>query len=213
MEPIFRNQIQMISIQEVIPYEQNAKIHSEEQIEEIASLIAKTGWDQPIVVEPDMTIIKGHGRLLAARKLGLSQVPVIVTDLSKEKARAIRLADNKVAEAPWDEELLKLEMAELSSLDDFDTSLTGFDDDEIESILAPTAEELDYSALEGESIQGTVEKMAKSVRKAIQIDFDVNDYEEAVKLAKRLRDGNVYLGGLFLAAMRSHEVALLNQQQ
>ena len=165
MTAVFRNDVKMIQIGSLRPYEANAKIHSAEQVEKIAAQISAAGWDQPIVVEPDMTIIKGHGRFMAAQKLGLTEVPVIVTDLSKEKAKAIRIADNKVAEAPWDLELLRSELHEIQGIEDLDVGLTGFDLTEVESYLkgfdSPKKEESGSKEVSESEVKNTKFKCPK----------------------------------------------------
>jgi DNA modification methylase len=118
------------------PYSNNAKTHPAEQVDKIAASIASFGFDQPIVVDGDGVIIKGHGRREASLRLGLDQVPVLVrTDLSVAEIKAARLADNRTAQSPWDEELLRVELEALLE-EDFDLGLTGFDLAEIDELLA-----------------------------------------------------------------------------
>jgi len=118
----------------IVPYGENPKEHPQEQVDKIASSIQRFGWDQPIVVDGDGTIIKGHGRYQAAQKLGLDEVPVIEQpDLSDAEARAARIADNRVAESEWDDDLLAVEL-ELVEESPIDAELTGFDGDEPTSI-------------------------------------------------------------------------------
>ncbi len=131
----FKPQIQMMQIDLVKPYDRNSKIHSREQVLEIASQIANAGFDQPIVIDKAGVIIKGHGRLLASKYLNLTEGPVIVQDLSPDQAKAIRIADNKVAEAPWDEAMLKVELESLKAIEGFDLGSTAFSDDEIAKML------------------------------------------------------------------------------
>jgi len=117
-------------------YERNARTHSDEQVAKIARSIERFGFTSPILAGEDGTIIAGHGRLMAAKLLGIGVVPVIVASgWSDEERRAYVLADNQLAlEAGWDEELLRLELGDLRSAD-FDLSLTGFDADAIAGIL------------------------------------------------------------------------------
>ncbi len=123
------------------PYSNNAKTHPREQIDKIAASIAGFGFDQPIVIDADGVIIKGHGRREASLRLGIDRVPVLVrSDLSVAEIKAARIADNKTAESPWDEELLRLELETLVG-DDFDVSLTGFDLDEIDRLLQEPEED------------------------------------------------------------------------
>jgi ParB-like chromosome segregation protein Spo0J len=108
------------------PYDKNPRKHPEEQIVALAAAIKEFGFDQPIVVGPDYVIIKGHGRLLAAQRLGLEKVPVVVRAISENDAKFLRAADNEVVSGDWDYHALKLEMADLT-LEGFDLSTTGFD--------------------------------------------------------------------------------------
>lgn len=102
-------------IDDIKPYELNAKNHDDKQVEKIAKSITEFGWDQPIVVDKSGVIIKGHGRRLAAIKLGLKNVPVLVRDdLTDEQVRAARLADNRVAISDIDTDILQKELASLS---------------------------------------------------------------------------------------------------
>ena len=118
------------------PYARNPKTHPDDQIAKIAASIASFGFDQPIVIDAEGVIIKGHGRREASLLLGLTRVPVVVrNDLSVAQIRAARLADNKTAESPWDEELLRLEIEALLG-EDFDLTLTGFEPGEIDQLMA-----------------------------------------------------------------------------
>lgn len=114
---------------ELIPYENNTKIHPPEQVEHIANSIKRFGWQQPIVIDKNKVVIIGHGRLLAAKQMGLQEVPVVYADdLSEEDAQALRLADNKLNESPWDFTKLEEELAQLA-IDGIDMSQFGFEDD------------------------------------------------------------------------------------
>lgn len=119
----------------LIPYARNARTHSEAQVAEIAASIREFGWTNPILVDGDNGVIAGHGRLLAARKLGLDTVPVIeLAGLTEAQKRAYVIADNKLAlNAGWDMELLGIELGELEALG-FDLSLTGFGEEEIDCV-------------------------------------------------------------------------------
>ena len=98
-------------VDRLIPYARNARTHSEEQVAQVAASIAEFGWTNPILAGADGIIIAGHARLLAARKLGMTEVPVIVLDhLTESQRRALVLADNRLAlNAGWDEEMLRVE--------------------------------------------------------------------------------------------------------
>ena len=116
---VIKPRIELWSIHGVIPYDLNVKQHDASQVAKIAKSIQEFGWDQPIVVDQNGVIIKGHGRRLAALQLGMAQVPVWVRDdLSPEQVRAARLADNRVAISNIDTDLLQQELASL----DFDLS-------------------------------------------------------------------------------------------
>ena len=130
--------IEQRKVESLIPYVNNSRKHSDEQVAQIAASIKEFGWTNPILVDGDNGIIAGHGRLMAARKLDMDKVPVIeLAHLSDNQRRALIIADNKLAlNAEWDNELLALEMSELKSLD-FDENLTGFTADEILSLNAP----------------------------------------------------------------------------
>ena len=119
-------------------YARNPRTHSDEQVAQIAASIVEFGWTNPILVSGDGEVIAGHGRLEAARKLGLASVPVLVLDhLSDAQRRAYVIADNKLAlNAGWDEELLAAELHALNG-DGFDLALTGFDEAELDALMAP----------------------------------------------------------------------------
>jgi len=129
--------IEIWPIDKLIPYLKNPRVHSDAQVAGIAESMIAFGFTVPILVDSSAGILAGHGRLLAAQKLQLEEVPVIVLDhLSEQQRRAYILADNRLAEgADWDEELLKIELAALQE-DDFDLNLLGFEDEELARLLA-----------------------------------------------------------------------------
>ena len=122
----------------LIPYARNSRTHSDDQVAQIAASIKEFGWTNPILVDGDNGIIAGHGRIYAARKLGHTQVPVIeLTGLTDAQKKAYVIADNKLAlNAGWDNEMLALEIQELTD-EGFDTSLLGFNPDELNALLEP----------------------------------------------------------------------------
>ena len=126
----------MVAVDSLIPYARNARTHSEDQVAQIAASISEFGFTNPILTDGDKGVIAGHGRLAAARKLALTQVPVIeLGHLTAIQKKAYILADNRIAaNAGWDEELLKLEIAELDEAD-FNLDLMGFGDEELERLL------------------------------------------------------------------------------
>lgn len=128
--------IEYISTDELIPYINNSRTHSESQVKQIAASISEFGFTNPILIDEQNTVIAGHGRLLAADFLSLSKVPSIrLTGLTDEQRQAYVIADNKLAlNAAWDEEMLKQEIETLQMLD-FDLDLIGFSDSEITSLF------------------------------------------------------------------------------
>ena len=137
VSPVMANRIEQWPLDKLIPYVRNARTHSDAQVAQIAASIVEFGFTAPILVSDDGGILAGHGRLMAARKLALEAVPVVVLDhLTQTQRRAYILADNQLAlQAGWDEELLRLELQELEDFD-FDLSLIGFDDDELADLFA-----------------------------------------------------------------------------
>src|SRR5574344_412653 len=120
----------------LLPYAANARTHDDAQIAQIAASIAEFGFNAPCLVDDRGVLIAGHGRLLGARKLGLTEVPVIcLGHLSEAQARAYRIADNRIAEnSKWDEAMLAAEVARLQE-ENVDLSLLGFGEDEIDDLL------------------------------------------------------------------------------
>ena len=128
--------IEKISIDKLIPYANNARTHSDEQVAQIAASIREFGFNNPVLIAEDDTIIAGHGRVMAARKLNLSEVPCLrLSHLTETQRKAYILADNKLAlNAAWDVDLLKLEIQDLMT-EKFAVELTGFDLQELAKIL------------------------------------------------------------------------------
>ena len=124
------------ALDKLLPYACNARTHTAEQIAQVAASIVEFGWTNPILVGADGIIIAGHARLLAARKLGMTEVPVIVLDhLTPAQRRALVIADNRLAlSAGWDEEMLRVELQSLEE-EGFDLDLVGFTDEELEELL------------------------------------------------------------------------------
>ena len=134
--------IEQIDIDALIPYARNSRTHSETQVAQVAASIREFGFTNPVLIDADGGIIAGHGRVLAARKLGLETVPAILIDyMTDAQKRAYVIADNKLAlNAGWDDELLALELGDLQA-EGFDLALTGFDDDELAALLLGEDEE------------------------------------------------------------------------
>ncbi|WP_412057316.1 site-specific DNA-methyltransferase [Bartonella sp. DGB2] len=129
--------VQQIALEQLIPYARNARTHSDAQVAQIAGSIAEFGFVNPVLVGGDHVIIAGHGRVMAAQKLGLTTVPAIMLKhLTDNQRRALVIADNKIAEnAGWDEDLLRLELQSLVD-EDFNLDLLGFNDVELDDLLS-----------------------------------------------------------------------------
>lgn len=130
--------IESLPLDRLIPYARNSRTHSDAQVAQVAASIREFGFTNPVLIDAEDGIIAGHGRVMAARKLGLAEVPCIrLAHLSETQKRAYIIADNKLAlNSGWDEEMLALELAELREVD-FDLDVAGFDADAIEAFLNP----------------------------------------------------------------------------
>ena len=137
------DKIERRSVDALIPYARNARTHSDEQVAQIAASIKEWGWTTPVLIDEDGEIIAGHGRVMAARKLGIEEVPTMTaTGWSKAQKQAYVLADNQLPQnAGWDMDLLKVEMQDLSG-EGFDLSLIGFGDDMLANMLVDETEGL-----------------------------------------------------------------------
>src|SRR5450756_686125 len=138
------NQLTVIyqEIQNLVPYARNARTHSKEQIRQIAESIRTFGFTNPVLVNRSRMIIAGHGRIAAAKLLGMGRVPTIcLENLTEDQIRAYILSDNRLAEkAGWDNSILAIELQHLTSVDlGFDVSITGFEVGEIDLILQEAA--------------------------------------------------------------------------
>lgn len=125
-------------IDSLIPYAKNARVHDEAQIAQIAGSIKEFGFNNPVLIDKDNGIIAGHGRVMAARKLGLTEVPTILLDhLNETQRKAYILADNRIAiNSTWDNEMLSLELMDIK--DDVSLAMLGFSVDELDALLNPT---------------------------------------------------------------------------
>jgi ParB-like chromosome segregation protein Spo0J len=192
--------IEQKAIESLIPYINNSRKHSDEQVAQIAASIKEFGWTNPILVDGTNGLIAGHGRLLAARKLGMAKVPVIeLAYLSENQKKALIIADNKLAlNSDWDTELLKLEIDFLQDKE-FDISLLGFDISELNFA------EVDYSILDNDDVDQQLSDMAGGVRKAIQIEFEPEHYDEAFELVKFWREQKAYVGMMMLNHLKAEK--------
>lgn len=127
--------VEYLSPESLIPYEKNAKDHPPEQIKVLAASIEHFGFDQPIVVDQNKTIIKGHGRRLAAIELGMEKVPVVIRQIGENEAKYLRVSDNEVSKSRWDTAALKVELKYLD-IGTMNLDITGFTLDERITLLA-----------------------------------------------------------------------------
>ena len=188
---------------ELIPYINNSRTHSEQQVQQVAASIKEFGFTNPILIDEGSGIIAGHGRLQAAQMMGMDEVPTITLEgLTEAQTKAYVIADNQLAlNASWDLDILNIEMESLLEFD-FDFKITGFDSiPEIEA-------NIDYSIL-GED-DSELDAMAKGVRKAIQIEFEPDHYEEASELVKFWRSQGAYVGYMLIQFLQK-EKAKLNE--
>lgn len=190
----------LVSTDSLIPYVNNARTHSQEQVDQVAASIREFGFTNPILVDEQSNVIAGHGRLQAAQKLGLAEIPaIVVTNLTEAKRKALIIADNKLAlNSGWDEQLLAIEIETLRELD-FDIDILGFDPSEL------NFDEIDYSVLDDAEIDAQLEEMEKGVRKAIQIEYETEHYDEAFELVKWWREQGAYVGYMILNFLRAEK--------
>lgn len=137
-----KRKLEYISLDDLHAYERNTRTHSEEQIEQLKKSITEFGFTNPILIDEDNVIIAGHGRSVAARELGMKEVPCLrLTGLSEVQRKALRIADNQLAlNAGWDEDLLRMELEDIR-LEDFNLDVIGFSLDEVERLLNEPEEE------------------------------------------------------------------------
>lgn len=154
--------IKRVKTIDLIPYANNSRIHDENQVNQIASSIKEFGFLNPIIIDGDNGIIAGHGRVMAATKLGIEDLPCVdASHLSEAQKKAYVIADNKIAlNSGWDVNLLKVEFEQLQEMD-FDISLTGFGDDELDAILNVELEPLYEEDADGEVIEPPAEPKTK----------------------------------------------------
>lgn len=166
--------VEVWPVSDLIPYSNNPKEHPDEQVQKIASSIKNYGWDQPIVVDGEGEIIKGHGRRQAAQVLGLDEVPVIVRDdLTDAEARAARIADNRTAESSWELDPLGAEIEQLAETPELDIDTLGFDDHELDMFLESNDEDMDLPDDDVEKTEKNDESNTSD--ESTSVTEDVND--------------------------------------
>ena len=195
------DKIKRRKVDALIPYARNARTHSDEQVAQLAASIKEWGWTTPVLVDEDGEIIAGHGRVMAARKLGIEEVPTMTaTGWTKAQKQAYVLADNQIPlNAKWDDNMLALELNDLEEMN-FDLSLLGWGEN-----LPEFAEMPDYSVLEDEEMSDQLDEMASGVKKAIQIEFEAEHYEDAQELVKFWRSQGAYIGMMLVEKLRSEK--------
>lgn len=129
-------EMKLVAVSKLIPYVNNARTHSPEQINKLRSSLREFGFINPVIIDRDFNVIAGHGRILAAKEEGITEVPCVFADhLTDAQKKAYIIADNRMAmDAGWDEELLRVEIEALQA-DDFDLALTGFDEKELSKLF------------------------------------------------------------------------------
>lgn len=169
------DKIKRRKVDDLIPYARNARTHSDEQVAQLAASIKEWGWTTPVLVDEDGEIIAGHGRVMAARKLGIEEVPTMTaTGWTKAQKQAYVLADNQLPQnAGWDIDLLKVEMQDLSG-EGFDLSLIGFDDGAIMNLALPVEEGQTNADEEWEGMPEFEQDDKTSFRHVI-VHFENND--------------------------------------
>ena len=164
------SEMQLVAVSKLIPYVNNARTHSAEQVMKLRSSLREFGFINPVIIDREYNVIAGHGRIMAAKEEGIKEVPCVFVDyLTEAQKKAYILADNRMAlDAGWDEELLRIEIESLEDMD-FDVGLTGFSEDEL-------------AELYGEDNQSEVE----------DDDYDLSDALEKAAFVKR---GDVWTVG------------------
>lgn len=198
-------EVAYIATTDVIPYVNNARSHSEQQVAQVAASIKEFGFNNPILIDEHNGVIAGHGRLAAAQKLGLELIPTItLAGLTDAQRKAYVIADNKLTEnSRWDFDLLSLEIEQLKDLD-FDVALLGFSEVELDGI---SSEEMDMSVLD-ELDDEEVEGFEGDVKRAIQIEFESEHYDEAQELIKFWRENEAYIGYMLIQHLRAEKQKL-----
>jgi ParB-like chromosome segregation protein Spo0J len=196
-------EIKQVNPNELIPYDKNSRVHSNYQINQIKKSIEHFGFVNPVLINGN-NIVAGHGRTRAAKELGLTEIPAIdVSNLSEEQIRAYVIADNKIAtNAEWDQEILRMELDALKELD-FDVSILGFDPSEVE------IKDIDYSVLDDEDdIDEKIDSLERETRRAIEVVFQEEHYQEAFELFKFWKQQDAYLGYMIMDFLRKEKEKL-----
>ena len=195
--PIFSPEdIKQSRIIDLTLYKNNPRVHSDVQIERLAISLQEFGFTNPVLIDDMGNVVCGHGRIAAAKKIGLETVPTItLSHLTPDQRKAYIIADNQLAlNSSWDDDLLKIELEKLTE-NGFDLSVLGWGDD------VPTfADEPDYGSLD--DFEDPNDNLANDVMKAIQIEFRPEDYEEAKEVVAEARKKGVYVGQELVKALK-----------
>ena len=189
--------IKQSRIIDLVLYKNNPRVHNETQIERLVNSLKEFGFTNPVLIDDLGNVIAGHGRISAAKKIGMESVPTItLSHLSEEQRKAYIIADNQLAlNSSWDDDLLKIELEKLSE-NGFDLSVLGWGDD------VPTfADEPDYGSLD--DFDDPTNELANDVFKAIQIEFRPEDYEEAKEVVAQARKKGIYVGQELVNALKA----------
>ncbi len=198
-------EVTYLATTDLIPYVNNARSHSDQQVAQVAASIKEFGFNNPILIDEHNGVIAGHGRLAAAQKLNMNTVPTILLEgLSEAQRKAYVIADNKLTEnSRWDFDLLSLEIEQLKDLD-FDVALLGFSEVELDGI---SGEEMDMSVLD-ELDDEEVDVFEGDVKRAIQIEFESEHYDQAQELIKFWRESEAYIGYMLIQHLRAEKQKL-----
>jgi hypothetical protein len=199
-------EIEHLEIDSLIPYARNSRTHSDAQVAQIAASIKEFGFTNPVLIDEDGGIIAGHGRVMAARKLKLAEVPCIrLSHLTDTQKRAYVIADNKLAlNAGWDNEMLQVEFADLKDLD-FDLSLTGFTSDEINELSTHDDEN---DLLDADKYTAKIEAPIYEIKGQLPKIEDLYSTEKTGSLTSKIHNTDMPddVRGFLMAAATRHTV-------
>jgi ParB-like chromosome segregation protein Spo0J len=198
-------EVKYLSINDLVPYANNPRTHTDNQVTQVASSIKEFGFNNPILIDEGKGVIAGHGRLAAAKKLGLETVPTItLTGLTEAQRKAYVIADNKLTEnSRWDYDLLSIEIERLKELD-FELSELGFSEVELEGICNSEPDMSILAELDDEEL----DQFEGDVKRAIQIEFESEHYNEAQELIKFWRENEAYVGYMIIEHLRAEKQKL-----
>jgi len=198
-------EVKYLSINDLVPYANNPRTHTDNQVTQVASSIKEFGFNNPILIDERKGVIAGHGRLAAAKKLGLETVPTItLASLTEAQRKAYVIADNKLTEnSRWDYDLLSIEIERLKELD-FELSELGFSEVELEGICNSEPDMSILAELDDEEL----DQFEGDVKRAIQIEFESEHYNEAQELIKFWRENEAYVGYMIIEHLRAEKQKL-----